>query len=204
MQPTVTRVWIDDRHPIFRRGLRACLSGDGLTVTGESASFDETPVVSTDVLVFEADDGGLQHAIDVRSSGDLRLVAIARADNEAVLYDAVDAGVSAIHLRASVRPDILTASVRGAAAKSTTLPTDLVPKLLQRASVSGTHDSSMLQPRELAVLERLAQGDDTMGIAGELCYSERTVKNIVHDLLMKLNCRNRAHAVATATRQGII
>jgi DNA-binding CsgD family transcriptional regulator len=37
-----------------------------------------------------------------------------------------------------------------------------------------------------------------------LCFSERTVKNIVHDVLMKLNCRNRAHAVAMATRQGVI
>ena len=35
-------------------------------------------------------------------------------------------------------------------------------------------------------------------------YSVRTVKNIVHDLLMKTNCRNRAHAVALATRQGLI
>ena len=204
MQESTTRIWIDDRHPIFRRGLRACLSVDGLSVNGESASFDETPPPTTDVLVFEADDGGLQQAVDVRAAGDLRLVAIARSDNEAVLYEAVDAGVSAIHLRASVRPDILASSVRGAAACSTTLPSELIPKLLQRASVGGSHDASVLQPRELAVLERLAQGDDTMGIAGELCYSERTVKNIVHDLLMKLNCRNRAHAVATATRQGII
>jgi DNA-binding CsgD family transcriptional regulator len=54
------------------------------------------------------------------------------------------------------------------------------------------------------VLARLSQGDDTQCIAIDLCYSERTVKNIVHDVLMKLNCRNRAHAVATATRQGII
>ena len=30
------------------------------------------------------------------------------------------------------------------------------------------------------------------------------MKNIVHDLLVKLNCRSRAHAVALATRQGVI
>jgi DNA-binding CsgD family transcriptional regulator len=44
----------------------------------------------------------------------------------------------------------------------------------------------------------------TREIAGALAYSERTVKNVVHDLMMKLNCRNRAHAVALATRQGVI
>jgi DNA-binding NarL/FixJ family response regulator len=197
-------VWIDDRHPIFRRGLRACLAVEGISVIGESSAFDSTPADGTDVLVFEADHGGLQRAVDVRGAGETRLVAIARAENERLLYDAVDAGVSAIHLRRTVRPDILASSVLAAAARSTMFPSDLVPKLLQRASTSGSHDGSVLQPRELAVLERLAQGDDTQCIADDLCYSERTVKNIVHDVLMKLNCRNRAHAVATATRQGII
>ena len=61
-----------------------------------------------------------------------------------------------------------------------------------------------LAPRELGVLRLLAEGDDTRDIAGKLSYSERTVKNIVHDLLVKLNCRSRAHAVALATRQGVI
>ena len=45
---------------------------------------------------------------------------------------------------------------------------------------------------------------DTSDIAVQLCYSERTVKNVVHDILMKLNCRTRAHAVALATRSGVI
>lgn len=204
MHAAATRVWIDDRHPIFRRGLRSCLSIDGLAVLGESAAFDETPTGDVDVLVFEADHGGLQRAVDLRGNDDMRLVAIVRAENERVLYDAVDAGVAAIHLRAAVHPDILASSVRAAAARSTTLPSDLIPKLLHRASTSGNHDTSVLHPRELAVLARLSQGDDTQCIANDLCYSERTVKNIVHDVLMKLNCRNRAHAVATATRQGII
>ena len=50
----------------------------------------------------------------------------------------------------------------------------------------------------------LADGEDTRGIAQGLCYSERTVKNVVHDVLTKLSCRTRAQAVATATRAGII
>lgn len=54
------------------------------------------------------------------------------------------------------------------------------------------------------MLALLADGSDTKGIAEDLCYSERTIKNIVHDLLTKMNCRNRAHAVAQAARQGVI
>ncbi len=52
--------------------------------------------------------------------------------------------------------------------------------------------------------EQLADGDSTRDIALRLSYSERTVKNIVRDLLVKLNGRTRAHAVALASRQGLI
>jgi DNA-binding NarL/FixJ family response regulator len=63
---------------------------------------------------------------------------------------------------------------------------------------------SQLTSRELAVLRMLADGEVTRGIAQQLNYSERTVKNIVRDALIKLNCRTRAHAVALATRRGLI
>jgi len=42
------------------------------------------------------------------------------------------------------------------------------------------------------VLRMLADGETTRGIAERLNYSERTVKNIVRDLLSKLNCKTRA------------
>jgi DNA-binding NarL/FixJ family response regulator len=53
-------------------------------------------------------------------------------------------------------------------------------------------------------LRLLAEGSDTRGVAEDLCISERTVKNVVHDVLTKLNCRTRAQAVALATREGVI
>jgi DNA-binding NarL/FixJ family response regulator len=61
-----------------------------------------------------------------------------------------------------------------------------------------------LTEREYAVLQMLADGEGTREIAERLNYSERTVKNIVHDLLTKLNCKTRAQAVALAARRGVI
>ena len=48
------------------------------------------------------------------------------------------------------------------------------------------------------------QGHDTSEIASRMCYSERTVKNVLHDLTTRLQLRNRAHAVAYAMREGLI
>jgi len=49
-----------------------------------------------------------------------------------------------------------------------------------------------------------ADGFDTNEIAGKLCYSERTVKNVIYGVTHRLKLRNRSHAVAYALRAGMI
>ena len=197
-------MWIDDRHPIFRRGLISWLSGDGFTVVGESAGLEPRPEpASFQVLVFDGDGPALTRAI--RAYPSRRLVALLTDPTEQSLTDAIEAGVAAILLRPSVTPRGLASSVRAAAHGKTSLPSELVPQLLDGASHRrSSARRAGLNERELQVLQLLADGGSTKDMAEELCYSERTVKNIVHDLLVKMNCRNRAHAVGLATRQGLI
>jgi DNA-binding NarL/FixJ family response regulator len=54
------------------------------------------------------------------------------------------------------------------------------------------------------VLKLLADGFDTAEVGRRLFFSDRTVKNIVHDITTRLNLRNRTQAVAFAVRQGLI
>ena len=61
-----------------------------------------------------------------------------------------------------------------------------------------------LAEREIEVLRLVAEGLDTNEIAHRMCYSERTVKNVIHDVTTRLQLRNRSHAVAYAMRQGLI
>lgn len=63
---------------------------------------------------------------------------------------------------------------------------------------------SGLTERELNVLRLLAEGLDTAEVSGQLFYSERTVKNIIHDITSRLELRNRTHAVAYAIKAGLI
>ena len=72
------------------------------------------------------------------------------------------------------------------------------------AAFAPDADNRGLTRRELDVLSLLADGDSTREIAHQLSYSERTVKNIVHDVRRKLDGRTRAQAVAVAARRGII
>ncbi|MGH2943697.1 MAG: LuxR C-terminal-related transcriptional regulator, partial [Solirubrobacteraceae bacterium] len=61
-----------------------------------------------------------------------------------------------------------------------------------------------LRDREQRVLALIAVGRQTREIATELCYSERTIKNVLHDIVTKLNVRSRSHAIAYAVREGLI
>jgi DNA-binding CsgD family transcriptional regulator len=69
---------------------------------------------------------------------------------------------------------------------------------------SGSVPAVRLSPREQEVLELVAEGYSNAMIANRLHLSENTVKTHVENLLSRLNARNRAEAVAAASRQNLI
>lgn len=199
------RVWIDDPHPIFRRGLASCVQNAGFVVAGESSHFKPEPHIDNPgIILFDLGDGGLRNALRHRGE-DTRLVALARDVDEAGLCEAIEAGAASLVLHSELTADRLASTLKAVATGRTLMPSSLVGELLERAvRAPRSPDRAGLADREIDVLRLLADGGATKDIADELSYSERTVKNIVHDLLAKMNCRNRAHAVAIATRQGLI
>lgn len=197
-------VWVDDSHAIVRRGIMGCLSAEGFCVVGDSADLDPAPeLAGVDVLVFEARGGALGRAKRLVEHSGTHLVATVRTGDERQLRELVEADVAAVLPQVDLTPESLGASVRAVLAGGVALPRDLLPRLLRLIPAQPRPDGG-LTARERDVLRLLADGHDTREIATDLCYSERTVKNVVHDVLMKLNCRTRAHAVALATREGVI
>jgi DNA-binding NarL/FixJ family response regulator len=198
------RVWVDDENPIFRRGLVSCVSAAGFEVVGESARLDPSPATgSFGVLIFDASPQQLRTAVRLAADGEAKLVALVSAPAEQMVFDLLDAGVSAVLRRGDLRPAVLLAALDDALAGNAAIPRGLMPRLLERIA-NGSVAAGGLTEREMAVLHLLSEGRDTVEIAERLCYSVRTVKNIVHDLLVKTNTRNRAHVVALAARQGLI
>jgi DNA-binding NarL/FixJ family response regulator len=198
-------VWIDDSHAIVRRGMSACLQQADFVVRGESAVLSPEPVTAgLDVLVFEYAGGAtLRQAVRLAGPG-TRLVATVREVTEQSVREMVDAGVCAILPHRTLTADSLIASLRSVVAGNVALPGDMLARLLVHVTQTSHLGPQGLNPRERSVLRLLADGMDTRGIAEDLRFSERTVKNVVHDVLTKLNCRTRAQAVAVATREGVI
>ena len=75
---------------------------------------------------------------------------------------------------------------------------------LQQLALTVGFTPSSLGDRERDVLRLVADGFNTAEIALRLSYSERTVKNILYNVLSRLRVRNRSHAVAAAIRSGMI
>ena len=130
---------------------------------------------------------------------------------EADLMNVVECRVVAVIPRRNATGDRLLAAVRVAAAGGGMLPPDLLGNLLahvgrlqhevlapRRVTAAG------LTPREVDVLRLVADGWDTNDIAEQLCYSVRTVKNVVYTLTNRLKLRNRVHAVAYAMQAGVL
>ena len=147
----------------------------------------------------------------IQRNGCPKVVLVAARLDDGGLLAATEVGVSGLLRRQEAQPERLIAAIQAAAAGDGTVPPDLLGRLLAQV---GRLQRLVLNPRgltfsglserELEVLRLVADGCDTAEIARRLCYSDRTVKNIIHDVVTRLQLRNRSHAVAYALREGLI
>ncbi|MFJ8579952.1 LuxR C-terminal-related transcriptional regulator [Micromonospora sp. NPDC093277] len=147
----------------------------------------------------------------LRSRGRSALVLVVTQVDDAGLVAAVEHGVAGIVRRSEASADRLVAVIGAAAAGEGAVPPDLLGRLLQQVGalqreVLGPRGLTFsgLAEREVEVLRLVAEGLDTAEIAAKLAYSQRTIKNILHDVTSRLHLRNRCHAVAYALRNGLI
>jgi DNA-binding NarL/FixJ family response regulator len=147
----------------------------------------------------------------VQRSGSARCVIVACRMDDGDLVKAVEAGVVGVVRWRDATPDRLVSVILAAAAGEGSVPPDLLGHLMDHVGKLQRHAGGPrgimftgLAPREVEVLRLLANGLDTAEIAVRLAYSERTVKNVVHDVTTRLQLRNRSHAVAYALREGLI
>ncbi|HEY8980323.1 MAG TPA: LuxR C-terminal-related transcriptional regulator [Streptomyces sp.] len=127
------------------------------------------------------------------------------------LQRVVECGVTAVLRRSEADQDRLVHLVVALANGEGVLPGDLLGELLthvgslQRAALDPRGVSlSTLTTREADMLRLVSEGLDTAEIARKTSYSERTVKNVLHEITTRLQLRNRAHAVGYALRNGLI
>jgi len=202
-------VFVYSHDPISQAGVAAQLRGRPECYVVEGDRIDDSRVAV--VVCDEIDDSIVRVVRGLRGADGPRVVLVATRLDDSGLMVAIGAGVAGVLRRAEATPESLSSAVVAATKGDGTLAPDLIGRLLHQMN-RLQHDvltprglgADGLSDRERSVLKLLSEGLGTHEIAGKLAYSERTIKNVIHDVTTRLNLRNRSHAVAYAVKAGIV
>jgi DNA-binding NarL/FixJ family response regulator len=207
----VIRLLVADDHPVLREGLAAVLATQpDFEVVGEAANGREVvrqvrrlqpDVVLLDLEMPEMD--GVQALEELKAYGlEVRTLVLTAFDTDERILGAVKAGAQGYILKGASREEIFDA-IRVVHSGGSLLQPVVASKLLRHVS-DGSRDPEIPTPRELEVLQLLAQGLQNREIAAHLVISERTVKFHVSSLMHKLGAGNRTEAVSIAAQRGLV
>ena len=206
------RVFLLDDHEVVRRGVRDLLegqSGGDVEVAGEAGTAEEAyrriPAVRPDVAILDVrlpDGDGVEVCREIRSRHpEIQCLMLTSFADDEALFDSIMAGAAGYVLK-QVRGGDLVDSVRRVAAGQSLLDPSVTAKVLDRLRKGPDDDPGVgqLTEQERKILELLAEGLTNRQIGERLYLAEKTVKNYVSNLLMKLGMHRRTEAAVYAAR----
>ncbi|MFB7913811.1 response regulator transcription factor [Streptomyces sp. NPDC056061] len=208
MERTIVALRAQD--PISQAGVSSQLRARPEVSVTEWAEGDASPQIVV-VVVDAVDEQVLTMLRHIQRTSTARTVLVTTDIDEQKLVSAAECGVAGVIRRSESTPEHLVQVIGTVARGEGHLPSDLLGRLLEEVGrlqgqvlgPRGLHFTG-LAAREVDVLRLVAEGYDTADIATKLSYSERTIKNVLHSVMTRLQLRNRSHAVAYAMRQGLI
>jgi DNA-binding NarL/FixJ family response regulator len=204
-----TTVLLVDDHELIRHGLRRAFERDpDFEVVGEAGSVAEAlaviRAVEPEVVIMDVrlpDGNGLDAVKKLRAAGEgMGIVVLTMYAGDDQLFAALEAGASSFVNKDSPAEEVLAAARHAAASPGSFSAADLADAMRRKMAPSGP----ALSPREKEVLKLLADGLAVSGIAKTLFISESTTKTHISKVYEKLGAGNRAQALMTALRMGLI
>ena len=213
------RTLIADDHELFRRGLRMVLDDeDDIEVLDEAgdgnAAIELAREHAPDVVVMDVRMPGRSgidaaRAIKEELPG-TKILVLTISDEEDDLYEAIRAGANGYLLK-EISIDEIGDAVRQINSGQSLISPSMASKLLDEFSAMIKKEEEKeqvpaprLTPREMEVLQHVAQGMNNREIARTLYISENTVKNHVRNILEKLHLHSRMEAVVYAVREKLL
>ncbi|MEZ5115518.1 MAG: response regulator transcription factor [Candidatus Nanopelagicales bacterium] len=202
-------VLLVDDHELIRQGLRRAFERDGeFEVVGEAGTVADAlrllKLLTPDVVIFDVrlpDGSGIDAARQARQDApELGIVVLTMYAGDDQLFAALDAGASAFVPKNAPSEDVVAAARHAASSPRAFTANDLAEAMKRRMTPSGPQ----LSGREKEVLQLLADGLGVAQISRQLYISESTTKTHISKLYEKLGAANRAQALMTALRLGLL
>jgi len=204
-----TSVLLIDDHDLIRQGLsRAFERSPDFTVVGQAGTLAEgermAHRLSPQVVVIDVrlpDGSGLDGARRLRErNNDMGIVVLTMYAGDEQLFAALDAGAAAFVPKDAPSEDVVAAARHAAVSPRSFTAADLADAMRRRMQPTGPQ----LSPREKEVLNLLAEGLGVSAISRRLFISESTAKTHISKIYDKLGAGNRAQAIMSAIRAGLI
>ena len=203
------RILLVDDHELIRSGLGAVLDLEpDMEVVGTASSVAEAvrsyQRLAPDVVVadLQLQDGtGLDIVRSVRRVSDTTgLVILTMHSGDEQIFAAMQAGASGFVGKDAPATEVIRAARHAAVSPKAFVCAGLVQAMMRRRS----GESTALSEREHEVLVLLAEGLNAAAIGKQLYLSESTTKSHIARIYQKLGAANRAQALVTAMRIGLL
>jgi two-component system NarL family response regulator len=201
---TSIRILLADDHTVMRQGLRELLGRQaGLTIIAEASNGHEAVELfrrhRPDILLTDIEmplmDGVTALAAIRTEYPDARGILLTMHAREGDILRGMRAGAMGYVLKDAPLDTLLEAIHAVSAGRHWVAP-------MVGAKLAVRMAGAELTPRELDVLQQLAQGKSNQEIAAGLRMSEGTVKFHINHVLQKLGAADRTQAVLTALKRG--
>jgi DNA-binding NarL/FixJ family response regulator len=210
------RILLADDHTLVRAGLRRILEDEvDFTVVAEAedgaqavhcAQRHDFDVAILDISMPKLT--GLQAARRIRDyKPDARILMLSMHDNEEFLFESLRVGAAGYVLKSSAESDLVSAcrtAMRGEPFLYPKAVGALVRDYLGRVQRGELAPGEDLSPRETEVVKLIAEGHTSREIADILTISVNTVERHRHNVLEKLNLRDRVALTLYAVRRGLV
>lgn len=203
------RILLVDDHELIRSGLGAVIDlEDDMDVVGTAGSVAEAirqyEALSPDVVVadLQLQDGtGLDIVRTIRkTSNDTGIIVLTMHSGDDQIFAAMQAGASGFVGKDAPSTEVVKAARHASVSPRAFVCAGLVGAMMRRQSGESTN----LTEREHDVLLLLADGLGAAQIGEKLYLSESTAKSHIARIYQKLGAANRAQALVTAMRIGLL
>ena len=205
------RILVTDDHAVVRKGLVMVLRQEpDFDVIGEAENgqtgLDAAKKLNPDIalidLVMPIMDGqGMALALR-KSKPEVKIIMLTGTEIDDRVYELVGAGVEGYVLK-NIEPGELVRAIRTVARGEAYLHPDVMKKVVAQMKLPVVSKVS-LTPRELEILEWMSTPNTYKQIGVQLSVSEETVRSHAKNILDKMKQPNRAQAVLTAVKIGLI
>ncbi|UCF60854.1 MAG: response regulator transcription factor [Anaerolineaceae bacterium] len=208
------RVLVADDHSLFRDGIVSLLEAAGFEVVGqvgdgqsaiESAQLLRPDLVLMDITMPEMN--GLEALRQIRFVlPDTKVVMLTVSEDDSDLFEAIRLGASGYLLK-SLNADEFLEMLEGLSHGEAVMTRETTARLMRGfADLADLQETApdRLSPRELELLQLVAEGLSNKAIGQQLSVSVNTVKYHMKNILQKLGAQNRTEAVMMAIRSGLI